>query len=427
MEVSLEDVPLEGAPLEERLAQLRRPEGTQPPADRRLDDSYTLDNDSLRTLYPSKWLDDGIIDAFFRTICLARPGECVTFDSTTLAFLLQQIPMEGATQEVFDDLYRPFRKLAATVTGNRGLVFMPFCIESHWILAVAHLKYLVIRVYDSLAVCEWSGRVDPRPIVQAILHCARATLSFCAHEDQWVVDHMWLPIYPNDTECGVYICMMALHHSWSPQFRPDDYVTRYRHWNGNLENYELDECYWLAGRRIILDICWRHFKSRDGSTGLLANDVAWTLDQAFEKYSDRAPRPEPQHKHQLEGYYVARSYTLQRLMAGVLWTLDWIGELGNTQFLSRREMIQQRAREVFLTPLGEPFRNEIVEEAVSYAWHDVEALRNLSDDLRRIRDNLVQEFRRAHGVVPARRPMDTDQMEEDTDQASSDTECGTSM
>lgn len=424
MEDSLEDVPLQERPDErqdERLVRLRRPGGTQPPNDRRFDDSYTLDTDSLLALRPFKWLDDGIINTFLRTICLARPGECVTFDSTTLDLLLQEISVEGATQEALNDHYRPFRELAATVTGNRGLVFMPFCINCHWILVVADLQNLVIRVYDSLVGCLSTGRVEPRFMVQEILPCARATLSFCADEDQWVVEHVWLPILRNTTECGVYVCMMALHHSWSPQFRPADYVTWYRDGNGNPVNYHLDPCYWLASRRIILEICRRYFKFQHEYIGLMVNGVARTLHEAFRDFSDHAPKSEPEHEHQLEVYHFARSYTLQRVMTDVSSTLDRIEELGDTQFLPRSELVQQRAREVVLTPLGEPFRNEIVELAVSYAWHDRDALKNLSDDLGHIRYTLIQEVRRAHG------PMVTDQMEEDPDQASSATESGSSM
>ncbi|KKY33954.1 putative smt3-specific protease [Diaporthe ampelina] len=247
---------------QERVAQLERPEGTNPPDDRRLDNSYRLDIKSIESLWPGEWLDDGVINAFLRSLCLTRPGEYVTFDGAALNFLLSVLESEGATaptQTEVDELYKPFRALAATVTGNRGLVFMPFCLGSHWILAVADLQTQIIRVYDSLVSWDRTSQVVPSRLVEQILPYVKGTLRFCSDEDGWAVEHIRLPIETNSTECGVYLCLMALHETHRPETGLGGYVTLFYDENGVLSSYKLDSCYWIAGRKVILEVCRRLF------------------------------------------------------------------------------------------------------------------------------------------------------------------------
>ena len=78
---------------------------------------------------------------------------------------------------------------------------------------------------------------------------------------------------------------------------------------------------------------------------------------------------------------MARSWTLRCVTDALQWLIDSIGELGSAENLSENQRIQNKARDVALTLAGEPYRNEIVEEAAQYAWHDVKALQNLKLDL----------------------------------------------
>lgn len=372
---------------------LARPEGNEPPTDRNFDDSYTLDNQSLDSIRPFHWLDDGVINTFLRSICLARPGQCVAFDSIVLKALQTTLEFEDAASQPragLDELFKPFRTLAATVTGNRGLVFMPFCIELHWILAVADFETQVIRVYDSLVSCTETGTIVPSDLVERILICAKATLSFCIDESQWVVQHMWLPIERNLTECGVYICLMALQHAHKRDFMPDNYTKIYRHLYGHLSRYELEVCYWMAGRRVILEVCGRYFKPVSHETQLRVIQVGWNINEWFRKFYE-PPMAEKQI-FRFETFHMARSWTLGHVTDALQWLIDSIGELGSAEFLSDNKRIQDKAHDVVLTLAGEPYRNEIVGEADKYAWHDVEALQNLRLDLNHARQRLLREF-----------------------------------
>lgn len=373
---------------QQRLAQLRRPNGRQPPDDRRLDHRHKLDIESLESLGPHIWLENCSIDTFLRSLCLAQPGRCVTFDSTTLRVLLSQLESEQAAT-VVDEFCKPFRTLAATVTGNRGLVFMPFCVDFHWVLAVADFENRIIRVYDSMVSCDRTGKVNPSELVKRILPCVKATLSFCIDEDQWPVEHMWLPIRKNYTECGTYICLMALQHAYMPGFKTNDYVTPFPDENSIWSYYELDACYWLVGRKIILEVCSRYFKPTSTATLQTRFLVEQKISQTFQHLFSVTPAgarmswPIP--------YFHARSKTLSRVRDALTWAIDSIDRLGSIEHVHLSETIQNKAREVILTPAGEPFLNEIVGEAVSYAWHDTEALRNLGVDLNRARDHSDQE------------------------------------
>lgn len=384
-----------------------RPEGNEPPTDRNFDDSYRLDNESLESIGPFRWLDDAVINTFLRSLCLARPGQCVTFDSTVLNALQTTLESEDAaslTPAEVDELFKPFRTLAATVTGNRGLVFMPFCMGDHWILAVADFKSQVIRVYDSLVSCTGTGTIVPSELVHRILVCATGTLSFCIDESQWAVQHMWLPIERNLTECGVYVCLMALQHAHERDFVLDDYNKIYRHVYGHLSRYELEMCYWMAGRRVILEVCRRYFKPVSHETQLRVIQVGWSINKRFRDYYD--PPLEEKQTSQFKTFHMARFRTLRCVTDALQWLIDSIGELGSAENLSENESIQNKARNVVLTLAGEPFRNEIVEEAAQYALHDVKALQNLKLDLRLARQALSREFllakiRREQSIQPA--------------------------
>lgn len=373
--------------------------GSQPPPDRKLGESYTITGESLWFLSPGLWLDDAVVNTFLRALCLARPGECVTFDSAALGVLLAAHGSEETTQTALDELYMPFRKTAATVTGNRGLVFMPFCAANHWVLAVADFQNKVIRVYDSTARCGHNGKVDPSPLVQAMVQCVKGALAFCIDEDQWQEEHMWLPRQRNSTDCGTFVCLMALQHAYMPGFKTEHYVRPFCDWNENWSYYKLDACYWFVGRKIILEVCRRYFKPAAANIPGTPYLVEQNIRQAFWVF---AVPPSGTFISCFMPYFYARSWTLCQVIDALTWAIDSIDNLSSPLHIHSSESIQNRAREVILTPWGEPFLNEIVSEAVSYAWHDVEALQNLAIDLSRVRDQLHQECHHAQDILDAR-------------------------
>lgn len=382
---------------QQRVARLARPVGSQPPSDRKMDGTYTLDGNSLKSLLVGEWLDDVVVNTFLKSLCLARPGKCVTFDSAVLLVLFVTLRSGESTPPAIDALYRPLRTLAATVTGNQGLVFMPFCINAHWVLAVADLQNQVIRVYDSLVSCDETGHVVPSELVKSIIPCVKGILSFCMAEDRWAIQHMWLPITANTTECGVYVCLMALQHAYMPWFNADYCVGRFYDWNRNLLYYGLDAFYWLMGRKIILGVCRRYFQPTPDDATLTPPLVEQNINEAWDSHVVAFPAGLPFYR--LKPYFKARLQTLYQVLNALTWVIDSIDSLGSTQHVHLSESIQNKAREVVVTPPGQPFLNEIVNEAVSYAWHDVGALQNLVQDLMHVRYLLYQDVNYAQAQL----------------------------
>lgn len=433
-------------------AQLKRPEGTNPPPDRNFDDRHTLDNDSLESLIPRGWLDDGVINAVFRSLCLAQPGKYIAFDCTSLESLRNIVNLEDATsrsQAEVDEHFKPFRTLAATVTGNRGLVFMPFCVPGHWILVVADLHSEVIRVYDSMVSLDVNGRVTPSRHVDRILPYARAIMAFCLDEDQWAVEHMsvlscsssqivtlgpvsltgtrWLPIKYTSSECGVYVCLMALQHACMRRFTIDQYVGHYHFPGQDPVYYHLEACYWMVGRRIILEVCRRYFKSDSNETQQKIYSVERAINDAFRAFYD--PDLAEAQTSSFPTYHTFRSSTIRCVIDGLMKLINSIESLGSLEHLQYHEDVQKRARKVVLTPAGEPHRAEIVDEAVNYAWHDETALLNLKADLNRAKQGLYNEFDSAEDQLHRRAAFaayvhNAAQERDHSEGAQSVTECG---
>lgn len=360
-----------------RAPRLRRPPGQDPPHGRRLDETYKLDQQSQTALRPGEWLDDSIVDTFLRSLCIMQPGQCVTLDSVALdSFHSKVWGGTGQTSDQIDELCKPLRTLAATVSGNGGLVFFPICLVNHWILAVADLHHRIIRIYDAKVQCDPSGAAEQSWVVsERVLPMVKCILSFCLDANEWTVEPFWLPIKENYTECGVYICLMALQHSYSRRFTHNHYVTSFRDEHGTLSHYQLDECYWFAGRRIIFQVCRRFFNP----TRLIASGEDQIIALELRKSFDEAPA-----QQQLNGfntYRMARSCTLRWVIDALAWMSNTIASMSLPQNLHQNAWIQSRACEPVLTLSGEQFRNEIVEEAIRYAWHDPEPLAHLIQDI----------------------------------------------
>lgn len=372
------------------------------------DGSYKVDIASIETLSPEEWLDDGVINAFLRNICLTRPGQYVTFDAATLTCLMSLLESDDGTaptQTQVDELYEPLRILAATVTGNRGLVFMPFCLMGHWILAVADLRTETVRVYDSLvSYNEDLRKVEPSDLVRRILLYVEGILRFCLVEDGWAVKHILLPIEGNVTECGVYLCLMALREAHGRHFGLSDYVTLFFDGSGVVSPYYLDACYWIVGRKVILEVCKPFFRPTSEEILKRFNDVKSAINQRLreEFYNVRYPGFLPHWP----SYLGSRCWILRCIGVDLLNVIKSINILESTQHRPYNMEIQRRAREVVLTPPGEAFRDRIVHEATSYAWHDSEALRSLTKVLSNIRqdltlrDDIAQLERRLDEIEP---------------------------
>ncbi|POS79146.1 hypothetical protein DHEL01_v202471 [Diaporthe helianthi] len=368
--------------------QLRRPQGLNPPPDRMPNHTHSLDQESRQAICPWNWLDDSVVNTFLQRLCSMQPGQFVTLDSATLESLRIMLSLEDLASEDFDKTIKPFRTLAATVSGNCGLVFIPFCMDKHWILAVADFRHKTIRIYDSLVQCYQNGTVCvSRNVSDYIVPLVKEILGFCFEPHQWMVENFWLPIKYNETECGVYICLMALQHSHHRMFTVNDYVNTYLDTNGQSAYYHLDGCYWLTGRRIILQFCARFFHPASPHG---ARDEDQSIAEQLRHYFDAAP---VEQGYALTTYRMARAWTLWRVNQALTWVSTSIENLARPQDLSLNAMNHlRRAQYPILTFSGAQFRNEIVEQAKEYAWHDPEPLVRLLEDIHIAMDTMKQDY-----------------------------------
>lgn len=200
-----------------------------------------------------------------------------------------------------------------------------------------------------------------------------------------------MPIRPTTTECGVYVCLMALQHACKPGFMFHEYVNRFCNRDRTAVWYELEKCYWMAGRKIIFEVCKRYF--RPLSNEAQVESVEMDINHAFQTFYD--PILAEAQTSRSPTHHMALSSTLEHVTGGLKRLIDSIGGLDSIGLLQENETIQNRAREVDLTPAGEPHRDDIMKEAVEYAWHDVEAIRNLRADLMRAVQGLNKELQDA--------------------------------
>ncbi|KAJ0124772.1 hypothetical protein J7T55_006113 [Diaporthe amygdali] len=375
-------------PDQQQVVQLQRPEGLEAPSGRRFDHTHRVNHESLNSLKPGGWLDDGVINTFFSSLCLARPGRYFAFDSTALESLRLLAFDQDLTSEEIDNYYQPYMTRAATVTGSRGLLFMPFCVKgNHWILVVLDFKQQVILVYDSMAsrdkrpgeMSRWACLAQPIQIAQKFAEVF-------GDQSGWSLRLIYIPIKPTVTECGVFICLMALHQTdgyqleleWHVRFFPD---------GSDNQSYALSDTYWLAGRKIIFETCRRY--STPGSDDSLRrlDSIEAAIDQGlWRALQDPLEEETP---HGLTAYRLGQSYNMDRIKEALTEVIKAIEELGSEEFLRRDVTILSWACQPFLSSQGEVYREEIVNRAKRYAWHDPEAARNFKEDLNRALSGLV--------------------------------------
>ncbi|KAI3398743.1 hypothetical protein diail_8610 [Diaporthe ilicicola] len=370
--------------------QSQRPAVCQTPTDGENDSPIIFDTDAIKSLAPGEWLESDVVDTFFKNLCRARPGICYAFGSGHLAVLDAEVAglPENPTEEQLDQVYEYCRIRVATVSGNEGLVLMPFCIRYHWILVVLDFSTKLMIFYDSLNFRHPNGclqRSEQASRADSLADPERI-LAFCASTapGEWKYLPADVPMFANGTECGVYICLSALHlvhgHRLETERRERFDADRFP-----KASCLLGRSYWIAGRKAILGVCRRYVGDiSDDRTQQALSSTEEAIDRALEE----SLRLISEEQHQI---WRAQLRNLRCIMDAIDGVIKMIEVLGSDQSLEHDIDIQRKAREVQLTPKGEPFRDEIVNGAVQGALHDVNPLRDLKQDLKDILRTLEHE------------------------------------
>lgn len=415
--------------LQEKISLLQRPRASAPPPERALGVQHTnLSAADIADITPGRWLNDKVIDTVLRRLTLLRPGKFFAIDlisSSLMTEILDTLVDEGER----DVHTRPVMANVAMLTGTKGTVLLPFNLENnHFLLVVIRLAERAIHIYDSMRVS------DPNNVNSLLPGYERFLVEFVKKRVEWVLGFepeevsvipperysVPCPQQGNSVDCGVAVCLTALHlishpeSPWTfsrPQFTIPGISGRY-----------VSDTYWLAGRRIILELCKPCANlSKEGVKEALENtEVA--IERSFaslvETYGRRGPE---------EQYYDAVDQVIagadgafvdpellcsqqdvaplamqakacrQRLTGPMLCVnsdlidvLNHVRELGTAPTVDRDLATQRQAPDVVVSEEWAALRPEVARLAVSYAWHDVDEIRKARDDLARATGSLAR-------------------------------------
>lgn len=222
----------------------------------------------------------------------------------------------------------------------------------------------------------------------------------------------------NDVDCGVAICLTALHlisHPDMPRISNRPRFSAETLYLQSLGKHCLKETYWLAGRRIVLELCRPYADVSDEKAKEVLDVTEAAIQSAFanivESYgcrrtdemyydaitariiSNNGRGIEPvalQTRQTIETAVQCAKHCRYVLSVGlnsitldVRDILDYVRELGTASTVDWDLAIQRQAPQVVLSEDWEQFRRDVVEKAVTYAWHDVEEIKKTQDDLER--------------------------------------------
>ncbi|KUI73960.1 Ubiquitin-like-specific protease 1 [Cytospora mali] len=415
--------------LEEKIALLQRPSGSVRPADRVLDENYKLSADEIADIKPGKWLNDKVVQTVFRRLSLLRPGKFYAIDVTSISTMVEIL--EELLEEARVEFTRPVITDVAMLMSTRGTVLIPFNVDrSHFILVVVRLEERAIYIYDSMARATANNNYDVdywHRLQEFAKKRVEWLLNFEPREVSVIRPELRVAPCPqqlNDVDCGVSICLTAMHlishpeNPWTfqrPQFSGEAL------WSTGT--YAMRETYWLAGRKMILELCRPYANVSDEKVKESLDDTEAAIETAFVHLTEAFGRRRREEEHYdaisqvissagggsvdqdlLRNLHmvaplvnnVRRSrYVFAACMrcvnSDLVHILNYIRELGTASTVERDLAIQRQAPEVTrLSEAWEVFRPEVVRKAVTYAWHDVEEIKKVRDDLARATTTLLR-------------------------------------
>lgn len=417
--------PPEELTLEEKISLLQRPGDSAPPADRVLDEHYKLSADDIADIQPGKWLSDKVVQTVFRRLTLLRPGKFYAIDSTsisTMAEIVHDLP-----EEAHDEFTRPVKTDVAMLTSTKGTVLMPFNVNgNHFILVTVRLAERAIYIYDSTRESDENNNLAAgyRQFLEEFARERVVWLLDFEPREISVIPLGWhsvpCPQQDNDFDCGVSICLTAMHlishpeSPWTftrPQFSVPGVSSRY-----------IRGTYWLAGRRIILELCRPYADLSDEKVREALELTGAAIDRSFTRLIETHGRRGPEEEHYdaaawtiacADGHRVAPAllqsqqevahlavqvkWLRQELLAPVLCInadlidiLNYVREIGTASTVDRDLAIQRQAPHVVVSEGWLTVRPEVVKKAVEYAWHDVNEIKKVRDDLARATTALLR-------------------------------------
>ncbi|ROW06779.1 hypothetical protein VMCG_04014 [Cytospora schulzeri] len=405
--------------LEEKIALLQRPVDSAPPADRVLDQHYKLSTEDIAEIAPGSWLCDKVIQTVFRRLTLLRPGRFYAIDTTSISTMAEIV--EDLTEEARREYTRPVITDVAMLTSTQGTVLIPFNVEnSHFILVALRLAERAIFIFDS----TMSEGEEYRESLEDFVKKRVVWLFNFAPEDISAVHVTWnsvpCPQQGNTFDCGVAVCLTAMHLVSHPE-TPWTFTRPVFSSAGLTAQYSADS-YWLAGRRMILELCRPYAETSvekikealDQTEAAIGNSFAHlteglnrpgmfeahynNLSQMIANTGDQdVPETLLQQQQKIAFMAVQEKATRRGLSAPVacinedlVAILNHVRELGTASTVDRDLAIQRQAPNVVVSEAWAEFRGEVARKAVDYAWHDVGEIRKVRDDLARATTSLLR-------------------------------------
>lgn len=299
--VGFDDFHPEALTLEEKISLLRRTGESTPPADRVLDEHYKLSAADIAEIKPGQWLSDKVVQTVFRRLTLLRPGKFYAIDTTSMSTMAEML--DSLPEEAHDEFTRPVKTDVAMLTSTKGTVLMPFNINgNHFILVAVRLAERAIYIYDSTRETDENNNLvaDYKEILERFVRERVAwVFDFEPREISVDIPLVWhsvpCPQQDNSVDCGVSICLTALHlishpeSPWTftrPQFSAPGVSSRY-----------IRETYWLAGRRIILELCKPYADLSDEKVRTALELTEASIDHSFTCLIETHGRRGPEEQH----------------------------------------------------------------------------------------------------------------------------------
>jgi Ulp1 family protease len=182
-----------------------------------IDHTIITRNTLIQYAAPGAWLNDEIINAYFKLLQRRNVSERIAGLRVPRIFVVSTFLYEKLTEPKGADRQREydFSNVArwARRTGMKiaeyDRIFFPINVgENHWILVVAFVNEKVVQAYDSFGHSQWE-------VSNTILRYL---------QDEWAQQHEgaslqgWsvsldavsdLPMQTNNFDCGVFVCMYA--------------------------------------------------------------------------------------------------------------------------------------------------------------------------------------------------------------------------
>ena len=167
-------------------------------------EEYSVTKRSLLTLQEGRWLNDQVVDYYFKLLEMRSNVQrhCIIYTSSFMSKLLDH------------NLEYNFQKIVTKVKNNmfqKNKIILPIKIDNmHWATGVIYVHSKKIRIYDSMGANRDLYLKALLRFVKDSWHTIYNGMSFQDSEQWKLVDHTnEIPIQNKEHDCGVFCCMYA--------------------------------------------------------------------------------------------------------------------------------------------------------------------------------------------------------------------------